>query len=176
MLDPALTWSAGLVKTYTYPWRSPVARLAPCQSHTNTATIDQPVGTDPTATAVVLACTPAPPPPEVCPSSPSARPVGSVKASCQGTVRSKLNNRSGVEVTYKLRVGKKVHKIAVKSLSEKRFTTTGKPRAKVVLKVEGRTLDRVRIPNRCVAPEVLPDTGMRAAEARLGSITRRWRS
>ncbi len=146
-------------------------------SHTNTATVDQPVGTDPTATAVVLACTPAARRrPEVGAEQSFGKAGGSVRASCQGTVRSKLNNRSGVEVTYQLRVGKKVHKIAVKSLSEKRFTTTGKARAKVVLKVEGRTLDRVRIPNLCAAPVVLPDTGMRAAEAQLVSITRRWRT
>ncbi len=179
VLDPALTWAPGLVKTYTYSLAVAGGAAGSCRSHTNTATVDQPVGTDPTATAVVLACTPpappAPPAPEVAPEQSFGKAGGSVKASCQGTVRSKLNNRSGVEVTYTLRVGKKVHKIAVKSLSEKRFTTTGKPRAKVVLKAEGRTLDRVHL-NRCVAPEVLPDTGMRAAEARLGSITLRWRS
>lgn len=176
VLDPALTWSAGLVKSYTYDLAVAGGAAGSCLSHTNTATVDQPVGVDPTATAVVLACTPAtPPPPEVAPAQAFGKAGGSVRATCQGTVRAKLNNRSGVAVTYQLRVGKKVHRIVVKSLSQKRFTTTGKPRARVVLKAEGRTLDRVRIPGLCVAPEVLPDTGLRAAEARLGSITRRWR-
>ena len=127
VLDPALTWSAGLVKTYTYDLAVAGGAAGSCRSHTNTATVDQPVGTDPTATAVVLACTPAtPPPPEVAPEQAFGKAGGSVKASCQGTVRSKLNNRSGVEVTYKLRVGKKVHKIVVKSLSQKRYTTEGR--------------------------------------------------
>lgn len=173
VLDPALTWSAGLVKAYTYDLAVAGGAAGSCRSHTNTATIDQPVGTDPTATAVVLACTPAPP--EVLPVQAFGKAGGSVKATCQGTVRSRLDNRSGVSVTYQLRVGKKVHQIVVRSLSQKRFTTTGKARAKVVLKVDGRTLDRVRIPARCLPPEVLPDTGLRAFEARLALITRRWR-
>lgn len=195
VLDPALTWSAGLVRTYTYSLAVAGGAAGACASHTNTATIDQPVGTDPTATATVTACTPTVPPvvppvtvppvttppvqvppAEVLPTQAFGKAGGSVRASCQGTVRSRLDNRSGVDVTYTLRVGRKVHRIVVGSLSEKRFTTTGRARAMVVLKVTGRTLDRVRIPNLCAAPEVLPDTGLRAAEARLGSITRRWRT
>ena len=142
-----------------------------CATHTNTATIDQPVGVDPTASVSVQACTPAvvPPvvvvPPEVLPEQAFGKAVGSVKASCQGTVRTKLSNRSGETVTYKLRVGKKVHKITVKSLSQKKYTTTGQALAKVTLKLGGKTLDQVRIPSLCQAPEVLPDTGLRATSS-----------
>jgi hypothetical protein len=169
VLDPALEWAAGLVKTYTYSLAVAGGAAGACATHTNIATIDQPVGVDPTASASVQACTPAVVPPvvvvpvvEVLPEQAFGKAVGSVKASCQGTVRTKLSNRSGETVTYKLRVGKKVHKIVVKSLSQKKFTTTGKALAKVTLKLGARTLDKVQIPNRCAPPEVLPDTGLRA--------------
>ncbi len=162
VLDPSLTWASGLVKTYTYSLAVAGGAAGACRSHTNTATIDQPVGTDPTATAVVLACTPAaPPPPEVAPEQSFGKAVGSVKASCQGTVRAKLANRSGETVTYKLRVGPKVHRIAVKSQTSKKFVTKGKARARVTLKVGSTRLDKLRIPALCEAPEVLPDTGLR---------------
>ena len=162
VLDPSLTWASGLVKTYTYSLAVAGGAAGACQSHTNTATIDQPVGTDPTATAVVLACTPAaPPPPEVAPEQSFGKAVGSVKASCQGTVRAKLANRSGETVTYKLRVGQKVHRIAVKSQTSKKFVTKGEARARVTLKVGSTRLDKLRIPALCEAPEVLPDTGLR---------------
>ena len=88
--------------------------------------------------------------------------MGSVKASCQGTVRARLSNRSGETVTYKLRVGSKVHRITVKSSVQKKFVTQGKARAQVTLKMGSATLDQLRIPARCQAPEVLPDTGLRA--------------
>ena len=58
VLDPALTWSPGLVKTYTYSLTVAGGVAGECASHKNTATIDQPVGTDPTASATVKACTP----------------------------------------------------------------------------------------------------------------------
>lgn len=98
---------------------------------------------------------------EVLPDQAFGKAVGSVSATCQGTVRSRLNNRSGERVTYKLRVGTKVHRIVVKAQSKKRFTTSGPNRARVTLKIGNRVLDRVRIPARCAAPEVLPDTGIR---------------
>jgi len=158
MLDPSLTWASGLVKTYTYSLAVAGGAAGACQSHTNTATIDQPVGADPTATAVVLACTPAA---EVLPEQSFGKAVGSVKASCQGTVRARLANRTGETVTYKLRVGEKVHRIAVKSQTSKKFVTKGKARARVTLKVGSTRLDKLRIPALCEAPEVLPDTGLR---------------
>ena len=114
-----------------------------------------PVVTPPVVTPPVVT------PPEVLPEQAFGKAVGSVKATCQGTVRAKLANRSGEKVVYKLRVGKKVHKIAVKSLAKKKFVTKGKPRAKVMLKVGSTRLDKLRIPALCAAPEVLPDTGMR---------------
>ncbi|WP_439937470.1 SpaA isopeptide-forming pilin-related protein [Nocardia sp. N13] len=162
VLDPALTWTPGLVKDYTYSLTLKGGAAGSCQSWTNTATIDLPVGTDPTASAVVLACTPAP---EVLPVQSFGKAVGSVKASCQGTVRAKLSNRSGETVTYKLRVGKKVHKIAVKSLAKKKYVTRGKALAKVTLKVGSTRLDKLRIPALCEAPEVLPDTGLRGTSS-----------
>jgi hypothetical protein len=158
VLDPALTWAPGLVKTYTYDLTVKGGPAGTCAGYTNTATIDLPVGTDPTATAAVLACTP---PAEVLPEQSFGKAVGSVKASCQGTVRAKLSNRSGETVVYKLRVGKKVHRITVKSLAKKKFVTKGKARATVTLKVGSTRLDRIRIPQRCEAPEVLPETGLR---------------
>ena len=175
VLDPALTWAAGLVKTYTYSLAVAGGAAGACATHTNIATIDQPVGTDPSASATVQACTPALPPvvvppvvvpptevPEVLPEQAFGKAVGSVKASCQGTVKAKLANRSGETVTYKLRVGSKVHKITVKSQSQKKFVTKGQALAKVTLKVGSAKLDQLRIPSLCQAPEVLPDTGLRA--------------
>ena len=106
--------------------------------------------------------TPVTDPPEVMPAQAFGKAIGVVRATCQGTVRTRLDNRSGERVTYKLRVGKKVHRIGVASQSTKRFTTHGKARAKVVLKVGSARLDRVRIPALCHAPEVLPETGVRA--------------
>jgi hypothetical protein len=103
--------------------------------------------------------------PEVLPEQAFGKAVGSVKASCQGTVRARLANRSGETVVYKLRVGKKVHEIAVKSQSKKKFVTKGQPRAKVTLKVGSTRLDKLRIPALCVAPEVLPDTGLRGTSS-----------
>jgi hypothetical protein len=157
VLDPSLTWASGLVKTYTYDLAVAGGAAGACAAYTNTAKVDQPTGTDPSASATVQACTP-----EVLPEQAFGKAVGSVKASCQGTVKARLDNRSGETVIYKLRVGHKVHKIAVKSLSRKKYVTTGHALAKVTLKVGTTRLDRTRIPQRCEAPEVLPDTGLRA--------------
>ena len=127
VLDPALTWAAGLVRSYTYSLTLAGGAPGACRSWTNTATVDQPVGTDPTASAAVLVCTPATPPPpvvvpppvvppvvppEVLPEQAFGKAVGSVRASCQGTVRARLANRTGEKVVYTLRVGTKVHRIA----------------------------------------------------------------
>ena len=141
-----------------------------CAAYVNTAKqTENDTGQSTTSPETVTVCAaPLPPAPvevapvEVAPEQASGKAVGSVRATCQGTVRSRLNNRSGDTVTYKLRVGTKVHKIVVKSLSKKRFTTSGKARARVTLKIGSRTLDKVRIPGRCASPEVLPDTGLRA--------------
>ncbi len=160
VLDPALTWAPGLVKTYTYSLTLAGGAAGSCQSWTNTAKIDQPVGTDPTASTTAAVCVP-----EVLPAQAFGKAVGSVKASCQGTVRARMTNRTGATVVYKLRVGKKVHSISVKSLASKKFVTKGRALAKVTLKVGSTRLDKLRIPARCEAPEVLPDTGLRATSS-----------
>ena len=187
MLDLVFTWEPGLVKAYTYSLTVAGGTAGACASHTNTAIIDLPVGIDPTANATVQACTPLVPPlpsppvvppvvtppvvtppvvaPEVLPEQASGKAVGAVRASCQGTVRARLSNRSGETVTYKLRVGSKRHTIVVKSSAQKKFVTQGKARAQVTLKLGSTTLDQLRIPARCQAPEVLPDTGVRATSS-----------
>lgn len=157
VLDPSLTWSAGLVRTYTYDLALAGGAPGACAAYTNTATLDQPSGTDPGASATVRACTP-----EVLPAQAFGAAVGSVRASCLGTLRTRLSNRSATTVVYRLRVGTTVHRIAVRSLSQKKYVTTGPAMAKVTLKVGSTTLDRIRIPQRCEAPVVVPDTGLRA--------------
>jgi len=159
-----------VVATYTRTITAGAAGT--CASYLNTARqTENDTGQSTTSQETVTVCA-APavvvppvvvPVPEVLPEQSFGKAVGSVRVTCQGTVRTKLNNRTGDRITYKLRVGKKVHRIVVRSTSKKRFTTSGPARARVTLKVEGRVLDRVRIPARCVTPEVLPDTGLRAA-------------
>ncbi len=158
VLDPALTWSAGLVKTYAYDLALTGGAPGACTPYTNTATVDQPTGTDPSAGVTVRACVP-----EVLPLQAFGRASGSVSASCRGTVRTRLSNRTASTVTYRLKVGTQVRRISVRSLSQKKVITRGRALAKVTLKVRTLRLDRIRIPQRCEAPEVLPDTGLRAA-------------
>jgi hypothetical protein len=157
VLDPAVTWSPGLVKTYSYD--QTVSGVAPglCLPFTNTAAVDQPSGTDPSASTTVRACAP-----EVLPAQAFGRAVGSVHATCRGTVRTRLSNRTSSAVVYRLRVGTKVHLLRVRSMKQKKFVTTGRALATVTLKVGSTRLDRIRIPQRCEAPVVLPDTGLRA--------------
>lgn len=159
VLDPALTWSEGLVRSYTYSLTLAGGAAGACRSWTNTATVDRPVGTDPTASATVLACTPAA---EVLPEQAFGKAVGAVRASCQGTVRARLSNRTGETVVYRLAVGRKVHRITVRSQTRRTFVTTGRARARVTLEVGSARLDTLRVPARCQVPEVLPDTGLRA--------------
>ncbi|WP_439937471.1 prealbumin-like fold domain-containing protein [Nocardia sp. N13] len=142
---------AVLVKSYT---RTLSSTAGQCTSYPNIARESADATTDTETVVVCMA--------EVLPAQSFGKAVGSVKASCQGTVRAKLSNRSGETVTYKLGVGKKVHKIAVKSLARKKFVTHGEARARVTLKVGSTRLDKLRIPALCEAPEVLPDTGLRA--------------
>ncbi|NPC41476.1 hypothetical protein [Nocardioides sp. zg-1230] len=120
--------------------------------------VTPPVVTPPVTPPVVA-------PPEVLPEQAFGKAVGKVKVTCQGTVRARLANRSGERVVYTLRVGSKVHRIAVKAQDARKFVTRGPARAKVVLKVGSTRLDQVRIPGLCAAPEVLPDTGVRATSS-----------
>lgn len=160
VLDPSVTWSPGAVKSYTYDLDLAGGAPGSCTAYTNTATVDQPTGTEPSAAATVQACSP-----EVLPAQAFGRATGSVTAGCQGTVRTRVSNRSSERVTYTLRVGRTVHRIAVKSLGHRKFVTSGRALAKVTLKVGLTRLDRIRIPQRCEAPVVLPDTGLRATSS-----------
>ncbi|MCP3420674.1 hypothetical protein [Nocardioides pinisoli] len=103
--------------------------------------------------------------PEVLPEQAFGKAVGKVRVTCQGTVSARLANRSGGRVVYTLRVGTKVHRITVKAQDRRKFVTRGPARAKVTLKVGSTRLDQARIPARCAAPEVLPDTGLRATSS-----------
>lgn len=113
---------------------------------------------------------------EVLPAEASGKLTGDVRASCQGTVRARMRNTTAEKVTFTVAVGRKKHTLGVKPGQTRRFQTTGRPRARVVLKVGPRVLDRVRIPRLCAPPEVLPDTGLRwtlrspAREARLDTL------
>lgn len=157
VLDPSVTWAPGLVRTYTYDLALRGGAPGACTPYVNTATLDQPVGADPSASATVQACTP-----EVLPAQAFGRAAGSVHAGCRGTVRTRLSNLTAAPVTYRLRVGTQVHRIVVRSSGRKLFVTTGRARAKVTLKVGGILLDRIRVPQRCAPPEILPDTGLRS--------------
>lgn len=156
VLDPSVTWEPGLVRTYTYDLAILGGVPGACAPHTNTAIVDQPTGTDPSASATVTVCSP-----EVLPSQAFGQATGSVRATCRGTVRMRVSNRTARTVTYRLRVGRTMHKVVVKSLGHKRLVTQGRALARVTLKVGSTRLDRIRIPQRCGAPVVLPDTGLR---------------
>ncbi len=156
VLDPSVTWEPGLVRSYTYDLTILGGIPGACAPHTNTATVDQPTGTDPTASTTVTVCTP-----EVLPAQAFGRATGSVRATCRGTVRMRVSNRTAETATYRLWVGRTLHKVVVKSLGHKRLVTQGRALARVTLKVGSTRLDRIRIPQRCEAPVVLPDTGLR---------------
>ena len=126
----------------------------PCADHTNVARESADATTD---SEVVTVCEE----PEVLGEQSFGRAVGRVRASCQGTVRAHLVNRSGRAVFYYLRVGTKMHRFAVRSLGRKTVVAQGSPRAAVVLKAGSRQLERTQVPQRCQAPGVLPDTGLR---------------
>ena len=125
-----------------------------CADHVNVARESADATSD---TETVTIC----PGPEVLGEQSSGKAVGRVRVTCQGTVRAHLVNRSGRTVVYRLRVGTKLHKVAVKSLARKQVVTRGRARARVTLRAGGARLARVRIPQRCQAPGVLPDTGLR---------------
>jgi hypothetical protein len=157
VLDPSVTWAPGLVRTYTYDLALLGGAPGACASYANTAAVDRASGTDPSAVVTVQACTP-----EVLPAQAFGRAVGGVHATCRGTVRTRMSNRTDGPVAYKLRIGNRVHRIVVKSLRQKKFVTSGPARAMVTLKVGSTRLDRARIPQRCEVPELLPSTGLRA--------------
>ena len=88
--------------------------------------------------------------------------AGRVRATCQGTVRAHLVNRSGRTVVYRLRVGTRVQRFWVRPQYAKTVVARGDARASVTLRAASRRLERTRVPQRCQAPGVLPDTGLRS--------------
>jgi hypothetical protein len=156
VLEEDVVWSPGLVRTYTYSQTLAGGAPGLCADYTNTAVIETPVGPDPQDSTAVRVCTL-----EVAPAEAFGKPKGTVRASCQGTVRARLNNRSDKAVVYRLVIGRKVHKVRVPRLRKRTVVRTGPFKARVVLKARGKVLDRTRIPARCAPPEQLPDTGLR---------------
>lgn len=167
--DIADVWAAPdhtvVVKTYT---RTIDGTPGECRDYLNVA---HESADDTSDEETVTVCEP-----EVAPEQASAKPRGKVRASCQGTVRATLNNRSFKPVTYKLRVGKKTYRVKVKAETKRKVVRKGHFRNRVVLKMGKRVLDRTRIPARCAPPETLPDTGLRhRTAARSAAQQGRWR-
>jgi hypothetical protein len=128
----------------------------PCADHTNVAGESADATTD---SETVRVCEE----PEVLGEQSFGKAVGRVRTTCQGTVRVHLDNRSGRAVFYYLRVGTKMHRFVVRSLGRKTVAARGGARAVVVLKAGSRQIERTRLPQRCQAPGVLPDTGLRSS-------------
>ena len=126
----------------------------PCADHANVARESADATTD---SEVVTVCEE----PEVLGEQSFGKAVGRVRTTCQGTVRAHLVNQSGRAVFYYLRVGTTMHRFAVRSLGRKTVVAKGSARAAVVLKAGSRQLARTQVPQRCQAPGVLPDTGLR---------------
>lgn len=151
VLDPALTWAPGLVRSWTFDLALAGGAPSACATYANSATVDLASGADPVVTTAVRSCTPG-----VLPAQAFGSPAGSVRARCRGKVRAQLTNRSGGTVVYQLRVGARVHHVAVPSLGSKRFVTRGRAFAPVTLKAGSVRLDRTRVPQRCTAPVTVP--------------------
>lgn len=126
----------------------------PCASYVNAVRESADATTDSETITVCDA-------PEVLGEQAFGRAVGRVRTTCQGTVRARLVNTSGRTVFYYLRVGTRMHRYVVRSLGRKTVVVRGGPRAVVVLKAGSRRLARTRVPQRCQAPGVLPDTDLR---------------
>ncbi|MGN0062704.1 MAG: VWA domain-containing protein [Nocardioides sp.] len=156
VLETGLVWEQGLTRTYTYSLDLAGPDVPDsCREYTNTAVVDLTEGTDPSDDATVEACKPG-----VRPGEETGKATGKVKTSCQGTVRATLRNRTTKAVSYTLRIGKKVATVRVPARTVRTVERKGAPKAKVVLKVGAKVLDRARVPNRCKPPHGLPDTGM----------------
>ena len=128
----------------------------PCADHSNVAHESADATTD---SEDVTVCEE----PEVLGEQSFGKAVGRVRTTCQGTVRAHLVNRSGRAVFYYLRVGTTMHRYVVRSLGRKTVVARGSARAAVVLKAGSRQLERTQLPQRCQAPGVLPDTGLRVS-------------
>lgn len=155
VLEPELGWAPGLERSWTYDLALDGGAPGACATHTATTSVDLAGAADPSATTAVRACTP-----EVLPAQAFGSPVGSVRARCQGRVRARMANRSGETVVYVLRIGTKVHRIAVDALATRSFVTRARANQKVTLTADGRRLDRIRVPQRCAASVTLEDLGL----------------
>lgn len=100
------------------------------------------------------------PPIEVLPSS-AGKAVGSLRVSCQGTVRVAMRNRSDERASYSVRIAKRKHTVNVAPGKSRTWVTSAAPRQRAQLWLDGKLLASKRLPRACAAPEVLPDTGMR---------------
>ncbi|WP_165820969.1 prealbumin-like fold domain-containing protein [Nocardioides gansuensis] len=170
VLEEDLVWSSGLTKSYEYDLSVAGGARGACLDHTNTAIVDMTGAGDPSDSVTVTACTPplppvvtAPPPPlvEVIAEQESGKAVGSLAATCQGTVRARLRNSRSSVAVYQVRIGTKKYAVRVKPESRKLWEGHGKPQVRVSLRESGKVLDRLRMPRACELPEVLPDTGKR---------------
>jgi hypothetical protein len=126
----------------------------PCADHANVAHESADATTD---SETVTVCEE----PEVLGEESFGRAVGRVRTTCQGTVRAHLANHSGRAVFYYLRVGTTMHRYVVRSLGRRTVVAQGRARAVVVLKAGSRQLERTQLPQRCQAPGVLPEAGLR---------------
>ena len=98
---------------------------------------------------------------EVLPEQASGKAVGTLRVSCQGTVRVTMRNRSSERVAYTVKIAKRSHKIAVASGKTRKWVTSAAPRERAQLWLGDKLLASKRLPKACVAPDVLPDTGQR---------------
>ena len=128
---------------------------------------DQAPGTS--CTPPVAPAPPAAPAPPVSPAPPadtdvlgeaSGKALGTLRVTCQGTVRVTLRNRSSERATYTVKIANRKHAIRVGAEKDRRWATTAQARQRVQLWQGGKLLASKRLPRACVAPEVLPDTGV----------------
>jgi hypothetical protein len=137
------------------PYSGPIG-----EDTTNTVTLSANGTVLGTATFTVN-CVPPPQQPEVLGDSASGKVLGSLRVSCQGTVRVTMRNRSSQRAHYTVRIAKRKHHMSVRSGKTRTWVTSAKPRQRAQLWHDGRLLASKRLPRACVAPVVLPDTGQR---------------
>ena len=135
--------------THQYVWSDGKA----CAPTTSTTTPAPPTTTPTTPTT--------PTDTEVLEESASGKAVGSLKVSCQGTVRVTMRNGSSERVAYTVKIAKEKRKINVPSGKTRTWVTSAAPRDRAQLWLGDRLLASKRLPKACVAPEVLPETGLR---------------
>jgi hypothetical protein len=128
---------------------------------TATFTVDCTAPTPPPTPTPTPTPAPAPiPEPEVLPGS-AGLAVGNLKVGCQGTVRVIMRNRSDERAVYTVRIAKRERKLGVASGATRTWVTSASPRQRATLMLGGKVLASKRLPRACVAPEVLPATGLR---------------